>query len=353
MRIRAFNGGDFDPLAKMIGSGWYAEQGTHALWCGADELCAHLMRSDVGFAAVDDEGSLVGALLLGSPRAEDHNAEMRRHWRQQRATMAAVAGALGVDAKVGAALLDEEKALLDEVIRERGAEGVGEIVLIFVAEGHRRQGIGAALLRAGLAWFAERELTLVCLVTDDGCDWQTYETLGMQLVAKRPASSGPDTSLYVYEQDLATLVGRLAEGDGASGAAAGAELVLEEGGDEVDGQVGALLDAFSEGQGRPMRWYRYRIREGKETVAGITAWAMGPDLHIDMLAVEEGHRKLGLGGRLLAEVERHAREDGCTSASVDTFSFQAPEYYPRHGFVELFRYPIDDGTERIYFSKRL
>jgi GNAT superfamily N-acetyltransferase len=72
-----------------------------------------------------------------------------------------------------------------------------------------------------------------------------------------------------------------------------------------------------------------------------------------MLAVDEAERGQGFGSLLLAHVEQAARQNGCTTASVDTFSFQAPNYYPAHGYEVVFRYALDDGSERIYFSKRL
>ena len=76
-------------------------------------------------------------------------------------------------------------------------------------------------------------------------------------------------------------------------------------------------------------------------------------MHIETLAVAESSRCKGLGSLLLRHVEEQAKQDGCTTASVDTFSFQAPDYYPAHGYEVIFRYPLDDGSERIYFSKRL
>jgi GNAT superfamily N-acetyltransferase len=117
--------------------------------------------------------------------------------------------------------------------------------------------------------------------------------------------------------------------------------------------IGEFIDAYGRRAGVETRSYDYRIERDGRTVAGISAWAMGPDVHVDMLGVDEAERRHGLGSALLEHVERLARRDGCTTASVDTFSFQAPDFYPRHGYEVVFRYPLDDGTERIYFSKRL
>ena len=59
-----------------------------------------------------------------------------------------------------------------------------------------------------------------------------------------------------------------------------------------------------------------------------TAW-----LHITYLWVDERHRRTGLGSRLLAEAERIARDDrGCGQARVETWDFQAPDFYKRQGY---------------------
>ncbi|MFF4960393.1 GNAT family N-acetyltransferase [Streptomyces sp. NPDC001222] len=59
-----------------------------------------------------------------------------------------------------------------------------------------------------------------------------------------------------------------------------------------------------------------------------TAW-----LHVDYLWVDGRRRGAGLGSRLLAEAERMAREErGCTAARLETWDFQAPEFYKKQGY---------------------
>ena len=117
--------------------------------------------------------------------------------------------------------------------------------------------------------------------------------------------------------------------------------------------LGRFIDAYGLRKGSAFKAYDYHIERDGRMVAGISAWAVGPDMHIDMLGVDEPYRKSGLGSALLEYIEDLARREGCTTASVDTFSFQAPDFYPLHGYEVIFRFPLDDGTERIYFSKRL
>ncbi|MEU9283732.1 N-acetyltransferase [Streptomyces sp. NPDC048275] len=56
-------------------------------------------------------------------------------------------------------------------------------------------------------------------------------------------------------------------------------------------------------------------------------------LHVTYLWVDERHRGAGLGSRLLAEGERVAREErGCTGSRLETWDFQAPEFYKKQGY---------------------
>ncbi|WP_345649672.1 GNAT family N-acetyltransferase [Streptomyces siamensis] len=56
-------------------------------------------------------------------------------------------------------------------------------------------------------------------------------------------------------------------------------------------------------------------------------------LHVTYLWVDDRHRGAGLGSRLLAEAERLAGEErGCRAARLETWDFQAPGFYRRHGY---------------------
>jgi ribosomal protein S18 acetylase RimI-like enzyme len=75
---------------------------------------------------------------------------------------------------------------------------------------------------------------------------------------------------------------------------------------------------------------------------------------VSLLWVSEGLRGGGHGSRLLQSIERVAAERGCANAYLDTFSFQAPGFYRRHGYVvfgELEDFP--EGHKRIFLRKRL
>ena len=86
-------------------------------------------------------------------------------------------------------------------------------------------------------------------------------------------------------------------------------------------------------------------------VIGITYWDW---LSIDLIWVKEELRGRGYGHRLLTLIEDAARQRGARHVHLDTFSFQAPDFYKRHGyrvFGELQDFP--PGHTRYYLTKEL
>jgi GNAT superfamily N-acetyltransferase len=77
-------------------------------------------------------------------------------------------------------------------------------------------------------------------------------------------------------------------------------------------------------------------------------------LFVSLLWVASAHRHGGLGSRILRALEDAARERGCESAHLDTFSYQAKPFYERHGysvFAVLEDYP--PGHRRFFLRKAL
>lgn len=75
---------------------------------------------------------------------------------------------------------------------------------------------------------------------------------------------------------------------------------------------------------------------------------------LDLFYLPKEMRGSGLGSRLIRQAEEEARRRGCASAFVYTVTFQAPEFYERHGyrrFGEITCPP--DGATRIFLSKSL
>ncbi|MEU6073003.1 GNAT family N-acetyltransferase [Micromonospora sp. NPDC047074] len=91
-----------------------------------------------------------------------------------------------------------------------------------------------------------------------------------------------------------------------------------------------------------------------ELVAGLAGWTWGGCAGINMVWVRADRRAEGWGGRLLRAFEEEARRRGCTEASVSSFSFQAPEFYRRHGYLDTgLREGIPGGHVDHHFRKSL
>lgn len=89
-------------------------------------------------------------------------------------------------------------------------------------------------------------------------------------------------------------------------------------------------------------------------LAGLTGETFGNWLCIQYLFVSEALRGQGIGSKLLEAAEREAGQRGCKYAFVDTFSFQAPVFYEKHGYREVFtleKYPYTG--KRHYYTKEL
>jgi GNAT superfamily N-acetyltransferase len=87
---------------------------------------------------------------------------------------------------------------------------------------------------------------------------------------------------------------------------------------------------------RPLMVYAY---VGADLVAGasgttVDVWRW---LTVDLMWVDDGFRARGLGRALLAQLEDEARRRGCHWSKLNTWDFQAPDFYKRCGYVEYGR----------------
>ena len=75
-------------------------------------------------------------------------------------------------------------------------------------------------------------------------------------------------------------------------------------------------------------------------------------LFVEILWVSQKARGMGLGSQLLQTAEREAKEAGCSLVHLDTFDFQAKDFYLKHGY-EIFGV-LDDCPEghKRYFLKK-
>ena len=87
---------------------------------------------------------------------------------------------------------------------------------------------------------------------------------------------------------------------------------------------------------------------------GIQAFLGTESVYIDVLWVEGNLQKQGYGTKLLDAVEREAIKNGCVFSLVDTWDFQAEEFYLKNGYErigELKNYWL--GHSKIFLRKNL
>ena len=87
---------------------------------------------------------------------------------------------------------------------------------------------------------------------------------------------------------------------------------------------------------------------------GILGGAYWGWMYIDVLWVHESHRKKGIGTKLLRAAESEAVRRGCHHVHVDTMSWQAPEFYKKHGYEVIGILPdIPAGNRKYMLMKSL
>ena len=91
-----------------------------------------------------------------------------------------------------------------------------------------------------------------------------------------------------------------------------------------------------------------------QLMAGLVAETFGNWLEIEYLFVKEDLRGQGIGSQLLQQAESEAKKRNCRFAFVNTYQFQAPAFYQKHGYKEVFTlkdYPYTG--QRHYYQKDL
>ena len=86
----------------------------------------------------------------------------------------------------------------------------------------------------------------------------------------------------------------------------------------------------------------------------LPAFFGGGWLFIHLLWVKEEERGKGIGRDLLRKAEEEGRAFGCRFAFVDTFEFQAPDFYVKEGYREVYSMLVHEETGRhFYYTKSL
>lgn len=127
--------------------------------------------------------------------------------------------------------------------------------------------------------------------------------------------------------------------------------------DAAWGIIGGGLHEFNRAQAGNENGQRicFALRgPGQEILGGVLGAIYWDWFYIDLMWIPEQLRGRGYGHRLLALAEEEARKQGARHVFLDTFSFQAPDFYRRHGyqvFGELQDFP--PGHQRYFLTKQL
>lgn len=122
-------------------------------------------------------------------------------------------------------------------------------------------------------------------------------------------------------------------------------------------ELGNLIRAYNQSKREPSKSEPLNIyvedQQGN-LIAGMVAETFGNWLEIEYLYVQENLRGQGIGSNILNRAEKEARERKCKYSFVNTYQFQAPNFYKKHGYEEVFalkEYPYTG--ERYYYTKEL
>ncbi|WP_298473449.1 GNAT family N-acetyltransferase [uncultured Psychrobacillus sp.] len=95
------------------------------------------------------------------------------------------------------------------------------------------------------------------------------------------------------------------------------------------------------------------IKDEKDQVlGGIMGEVCWNWLEIHVLIMDESLRKNGYGSKLLMEAEEIAKERKCDFIKLDTLSFQALEFYKKHGYEVYGTLPYVGRDFDHYYMKK-
>ncbi|MFF7394071.1 GNAT family N-acetyltransferase [Streptomyces scabiei] len=97
------------------------------------------------------------------------------------------------------------------------------------------------------------------------------------------------------------------------------------------------------------------LDEAGDLAGGLVGHTWTTWLHVTYLWVDERHRGRGLGSRILSQAEQMAaQERGARSCRLETWDFQAPEFYKRLGYEVVCVIPdYPPGITEYTLTKRL
>lgn len=92
----------------------------------------------------------------------------------------------------------------------------------------------------------------------------------------------------------------------------------------------------------------------KQIMAGLSGYTWAGFCEIPFLWVHETVRRQGLGKELISAAEKEVKARGCSLVVLNSYSFQAPDFYKKLGYEEVGH--VSDcppGQTHYYFKKYL
>ena len=117
------------------------------------------------------------------------------------------------------------------------------------------------------------------------------------------------------------------------------------------------LVRFNRSKAGPLRYSRdvITVRGGRgRLLGGLILQSYWRESYIELLWLSDRARAQGYGSKLMQEAERRARRRGSCLIHVNTYSFQAPGFYKKHGY-RLFGSISGSprGATKYFYVKRL
>lgn len=136
------------------------------------------------------------------------------------------------------------------------------------------------------------------------------------------------------------------------------DLHTGDGDPDLDQRLSDELDAWNAAAtpgATPQRELTVRADDADGLAGGVSGWTWGEAAGIGLTWVRADHRGTGLGVRLVERFEAEARSRGCTHVFVTSFTFQAPAFYERAGYREIFRWDAvpQAGMDDVHLRKDL
>jgi len=113
------------------------------------------------------------------------------------------------------------------------------------------------------------------------------------------------------------------------------------------------LEAPSTQSKEPVKYNLVIKDSGGDVVGGVITTIYRYSMYVETLWIDEKYRKYGYGKKLMIQAEETARAHGCTMMQLDTFNYQAPEFYKKLGFIQYGALEYKEGFIRHYMVKQL